>query len=104
VRKVSRRARKKKGHFEARWQLLVLSTVAHICKHNKQFLKHNTIFLKHKSILWNTTQNYRNSNFGLPDLQSVVIMCTASTSIVIAAVDIMIDANAATSNITEKKT
>lgn len=25
-------------------------TVAHICKHNKQFLKHNTIFLKHKSI------------------------------------------------------
>ena len=31
-------------------------TVAHICKHNKQFLKHNTIFLKHKSILWNTTQ------------------------------------------------
>ena len=28
-----------------------VSTVAHICKHNKQFLKHNTIFLKHKSIL-----------------------------------------------------
>ena len=25
-------------------------TVAHICKHYKQFLKHNTIFLKHKSI------------------------------------------------------
>ena len=35
--------------------------MAHICKHNKQFLKHNTIFLKHKSILWNTTQNYRNT-------------------------------------------
>ena len=27
------------------------TTVAHICKHNKQFLKHNTIFLKHESIL-----------------------------------------------------
>ena len=26
-------------------------TVAHICKHNKQFLKHITIFLEHKSIL-----------------------------------------------------
>ena len=25
-------------------------TVAHICKHDKQFLKRNTIFLKHKSI------------------------------------------------------
>ena len=24
-----------------------LYTVAHICKHNKQFLKHNNIFLEH---------------------------------------------------------
>ena len=30
--------------------LNLIFTVAHICKHNKQFLKHNTIFLKHKSI------------------------------------------------------
>ena len=28
---------------------LSFCTVAHICKHNKQFLKHNTIFVKHKS-------------------------------------------------------
>ena len=28
----------------------LLCTVAHICKHNKQFLKHDTIFLKRKSI------------------------------------------------------
>ena len=27
------------------------STVAHICKHNKQFLKQNTIFLKHNTEL-----------------------------------------------------
>ena len=42
------------------------STVAHVCKHNKQFLKQNTIFLKHNTELSkphkinrNTTQNYR---------------------------------------------
>ena len=27
-------------------------TVAHICKHNKQFLKHNTIFFKHNTIFF----------------------------------------------------
>ena len=30
--------------------LLSSNTVAHICKHNKQFLKHNKIFFKDKSI------------------------------------------------------
>jgi len=28
----------------------VLSTVAHICKHNKQFLKHKTMFRKHNTM------------------------------------------------------
>ena len=33
-----------------KFRATVIRTVAHIWKHNKQFLKHNTIFLKHKSI------------------------------------------------------
>ena len=47
-------------------------TVAHICKHNKQFLKHNTILSKHNTKLSkhntefrNTSQNCRNTTQNL---------------------------------------